>query len=243
MYVHVLGEDVNFDKEVEAIEYRTQRGRHVQVFGAEATSEGIPLCGSQKGVRVLTERIPLVLSECRQLSFPEANIILYNACHGFEDLCGKFGPIEIRDTMIGFCPQGSTKVWINDNFGFNHAIMYKEATGSDFTDIDRKIDEKQMVGDLLGIVEHKYNKGLFPEGFRMKMYCAKSFEGCRKLLETSGLVPIELLRKNYVNLEGEPLELNQSPPPPPPPPKMLQSSPVKNNSKIMFTYSSPSTQK
>lgn len=39
---------------------------------------------------------------------------------GYETAYERCGPMYINDRMIGFTPEGYAKVWVNDNFEYNH---------------------------------------------------------------------------------------------------------------------------
>ena len=120
LYHFPLDETMNIENEIDINNYRANsEGNHVRVIGAENKEESVGLCGKQNNVDILTERIPILLGESRQLSFEESNIVLYNAIKGYSRLSDKFGPLEVTDKMIGFNTQGQTKVWINERFGLN----------------------------------------------------------------------------------------------------------------------------
>jgi hypothetical protein len=94
LYKFILDETMDIDNEIEVNNWRAKNNaNHVAVLGAEETEAKVGLCGKQKNVEVLTERIPTVLADSRQLTFEESNIVLYNALQGYSRLCDKFGPI------------------------------------------------------------------------------------------------------------------------------------------------------
>lgn len=70
LYKFILDETMDIDNEIDVNNYRAKNYDNiVQVIGAEETEAKVGLCGKQKNVEVLTERIPTVLADSRQLSF------------------------------------------------------------------------------------------------------------------------------------------------------------------------------
>lgn len=50
------------------------------------------ICGNQKIIRVITERIPQRLSNLPQLTFQESLYALSESLRGYKDCCSKLGP-------------------------------------------------------------------------------------------------------------------------------------------------------
>ncbi len=70
LYKFILDETTDINNEIDVNNFRSKNeGNHVRVLGAQETEQKIGLCGTQKNVSVLTERIPATLYDSRQLSF------------------------------------------------------------------------------------------------------------------------------------------------------------------------------
>ncbi len=63
--------------------------------------------------KVITERIPVRLTKCPQLSYDESLYVLDRALEGYNFLYRNVGPFDINSNMIGFTPEGEAKVWHN----------------------------------------------------------------------------------------------------------------------------------
>ena len=76
--------------------------------------------------------------------------------------------------MIGFNHEGNTRVWINENFGKNHPVTFKDHDASNLTDIKTN-NEQRMVRNILSVVEKKSERGEFPLPYRNDIYRTSSF--------------------------------------------------------------------
>ena len=183
LYKFILDETMDIDNEIDVNKYRANNdNNHVQVLGAEETEAKVGLCGKQKNVEVLTERIPTVLADSRQLSFEEANVTLYNALKGYSKLNDKFGPIEVTDQMIGYNNDGNTRVWINENFGRNHPVTSKDHDSNDLTAI-KSASEERMVNNIINVIERKCERGQFPEPYRRDLFRSTSFSDTLRFIQ------------------------------------------------------------
>ena len=61
--------------------------------------------------------------------------------------------------MIGFNTNGETKVWVNENFGKNHPVNYREQDGNDLTNLRSANNEQRMVQNIINVVERKCERG------------------------------------------------------------------------------------
>ena len=235
LYKFILDETMDIDNEIDVNNYRAKNdGNHVQVIGAEETEAKVGLCGKQKNVEVLTERIPTLLADSRQLSFDETNIVLYNALKGYSRLSDKFGPIEVTDQMIGFNAEGNTKVWINENFGRNHPISSKDADTQDLTGL-KSSNEERMVRNIINIVERKCERGQFPEPFRTDLYRSTSFSDTLRFIQSANVAPFSALESNRIVLNRiiEQPNYRQTQPAP------MTYSAKPSNARVSFNYISP----
>lgn len=237
LYKFILDETMDIDNEIDVNNYRAKNdSNHVQVLGAEETEEKVGLCGKQKHVEVLTERIPTLLADSRQLSFEESNIVLFNALRGYSKLNDKFGPIDVTDQMIGFNHDGNTKVWINENFGRNHPISSKDSDSHDLTGL-KSSNEQRMVNNIINVVERKCERGQFPEPYRSNLYRASTFNETLSFIQSANILPYSALEANTVVLnrpvQQPPVEYRQSQPP-----SVSYSRPA-TNARVSFNYISP----
>lgn len=78
------------------------------------------MCGNQRNVKVIYERMSYRLRDCPFLTFQQFLYVLCEALRGFGECYTKVGEFQINDGMIGINSKGFIKVWLNENFGENH---------------------------------------------------------------------------------------------------------------------------
>lgn len=70
-------------------------------------------------------------------------MVLFNAIRGFNAIRELVVPHNITDRMIGFTPEGRTKIWINENFGMNYpSHVIQNAT----------LDQANVIDNLLNAI-------------------------------------------------------------------------------------------
>ena len=144
--------------------------------------------------------------------------------------------------MIGFDNQGQTKVWINENFGRNHPVNYKDHDSADLTTLRSANNEQRMVHNIINVVERKCEKGEFPEPFRQDVYKNTTFNDLSSFIYRAGVVAPQALEENRVNLNKQIEPIIQPPPVRqtlPPPSSYTSVNKSITNTRVSFNYVSP----
>ena len=77
-------------------------------------------CATSYSAKVYIERIPIKLSDIKDIPYPDNLYVLLAALDGFDRIVQKAGFFEIQEYMICVNRQGEIKVWINDNLSRNY---------------------------------------------------------------------------------------------------------------------------
>ena len=98
-------------------------------------------CSTHYRAILYTERIPIKLSEIKDIPYPDNLYILYASLEGFHTVYHKTGFFEIQEHMVCINKQGKVKVWINDNLSrqFPESI-YRQTDGSEEDMVKRMIE-------------------------------------------------------------------------------------------------------
>lgn len=136
----------------------------------------------------MTERIPLNLHGVSRLNRDESNIVLYNALRGFNDTSKLVVPAQITDKMIGFTPNGQTKVWVNENFGMNYPVHY---------DADLDLNEAEVVHNLVNAVS---TKSEFAPDYANALRSSGNFNNALNFIRTNSGVPTNVLESNRIDI-------------------------------------------
>ena len=91
----------------------------MKVIGVDTDEQGFGFCGSQRLVRVMTEKIMTNLSNINNLNGQDQLKVLFHALKGFNCTNKRVGPCTIDPTLIGINDKGEIKVWVNENYSLN----------------------------------------------------------------------------------------------------------------------------
>lgn len=97
---------------------RTQTQNLVRVIQVQKQDSKY-LCSGMDFLRVRTERIPVRLSELKNVPLNESLYILQEALIGFKTICEKAGPVRITNELVCFDTEGRVKVWLNEHLAKN----------------------------------------------------------------------------------------------------------------------------
>lgn len=94
--------------------------------------------------------MPHTLSQAPQLSYPESLYVLDRSLEGYEHLYEKGDAnFAVSSDMIGFTPEGHTKVWFHKNFGINQPEIERRYLPS-------TVREKEILTDLASKDKHRH---------------------------------------------------------------------------------------
>lgn len=116
------------------------------------------LCSTHTTLHVLTERIPYLLADVQNLPVSESLCVLHESLMGFMAIHQFEKYVTVSDDMIGFTPEGRTKVWLNPNFGKNHPVE------EDWQVIKQEepVLAGRMIEQIFGVVERHTVNGQLP---------------------------------------------------------------------------------
>jgi hypothetical protein len=89
-------------------------------------------CSTHYGAFLYTERIPIKLSDIKDIPYPDNLYILQASLEGFHTVYHKTGFFEIQEHMVCINRQGKVKIWINDNLSKKYPeSIYTQTDGTE----------------------------------------------------------------------------------------------------------------
>ncbi len=132
----------------------------------------------QNWTKVVTERIPHTLANAPQLSYGESLYTLDRSLDGYEHIYNQGGgSFSVNQNMIGYTPEGHTKVWFHQNFGINEPQYVRRYLPSTVKEQhilqqlgskDKKLqyvvpeEEDTLVKNIFNVVGDKNEQGRWP---------------------------------------------------------------------------------
>ena len=130
-------------------------------------------CGTTSVVKVVTQRIPTLLSDLANLNEDSSFRVLEDSFHGFEEIGKRFKQgFTVSGNMIGLNKANEVRVWLNKDFSKNNPEVLKS--------------DHQMIESLLKAVEAANENGSFPQYFKDQIARQKqpyTFKGMRLFME------------------------------------------------------------
>lgn len=180
---------------MEIYNYRTNKnGNLVSVKGAKFLEEGFNLCGQQKHLKVLTQRIPYTLEDITNLEFSEAMILLYTCLNNFSKTYHMFGGFTVYEKLIGFDAQGNIKLWVHENLSINQPrpFLGVKQTKAEI--------QASMLISIYETIEKRCSYRAFPESFRKQLYSKTTFNEAFTYLVDSNLFEEDFLKTAKINM-------------------------------------------
>jgi hypothetical protein len=99
--------------------------------------------------------------------------LLRECLNAFQHIYQKFGPLHINSELIGVNSENKIRVWVNENWALNHPShqIVKLTTASGEIPPELR-DEREMVMNLLQVIEEKTENGRFPQQFGEGAYAS-----------------------------------------------------------------------
>jgi hypothetical protein len=133
-------------------------------------------CSTIYAGTLYTERIPLKLSEIKDIPWPDNLYILISALDGFSLIYNKIGYFVVQEYMICINNQGKAKVWINDDLSKNYP---------DPCDVDDEGSEQEMVRRTVELLDENTDASTRPVSVREyfdRHYRSPRFIEAKKLI-------------------------------------------------------------
>lgn len=115
---------------------------------------------------------------------------MYNALRGYFDLKSFVVPAAITDKMLGFNKRGQTKVWINENFGMNHAGYHHS---------EAQVNESEVLRSLVNAISSKLD---LPANLLEQVKNAGSLTNAMNIVRSNSGVAANVLEGNNVNFSA-----------------------------------------
>jgi len=152
-YRRVFSDKRQFEHELGLFQFRSDSDTLVasRFFREESQRD---MCSTYYKGSVYLERIPVRLSQIKEIPFPDVLHLYHQAFRAFAKLYDKVGYFEPTEGLIGVNQQGRVKIWLNEHL----AKSYPETV---FGEVERS--EANMVRNVINIIHANTDASTLPE--------------------------------------------------------------------------------